>query len=201
VDEVKASFEQKGEFSGTTRFYTLFCSEEQRELHFFEISFDYLLDVLHSRVFIRSVLDKSTDLQGTYYFENSNDELLKLADNFDEPAWQALAQEFRENCSVGSISFERHYTTSPSQRRLHQRGGAQLAFDNDGLTLTWTSDDLKVKAQLPSSELPGCLDYLGVESTNELLLSMSSEQDERWNDLCRYFERFGVILSTQDHVS
>jgi len=197
VNEVKASFEQKGEFSGTTRFYTLLCSEEQLELQFFEISFDYLLDLLHSRVFIRSVLDKSTDLQGTYYLENSNDELLKLADKFDEPVWQALTQEFRENCSVGSISFERHYTTAPFHRRWPQLGGAHLAFDDDGLQLTWTHDDLKVKAMLPSIELNGCLDYLGVRSTNELLLSMSSEQDERWNDLCRYFEKFAQIDRSQ----
>jgi hypothetical protein len=200
MDEVKASFKQKGEFSGTTRFYTLSCSEEQRELHFLEISFDYRLDLLHSRVVIRSVLDKSTILPGTSYFEVTNDELLKLADKLEEPAWQALAQEFRENCNVGSINFERLYTTAPIHSRWPQQGGAQLAFDNDGLKLTWTFDDLKAKALLPTSELQGCLDYLGVGSANELLLSMSREQDERWGDLCRYFERFGVILYSQDHV-
>jgi hypothetical protein len=139
-------------------------------------------------------------LQGTSYLEVTNDELLKLADKFDETAWQALAQEFRENCNVGSSNFERHYTTAPTHRRWPQLGGAQLAFDNDGLKLTWTFDDLKVKALLPTSELQGCLDYLGVGSANELLLSMSREQDERWGDLCRYFERFGVILYSQDHV-
>jgi hypothetical protein len=195
MDEVKASFKQKGEFSGTTRFYTLSCSEEQRELHFFEISFDYRLDLLHSRVFTRSVLDKSTDLQGTSYSEVTNDELLKLVDKFEEPAWQALAQEFRENCNVGSINFERQYTTAPFHRRWPQLGGAHLAFDDDGLQLSWTHDDLKVKAMLPSIELNGCLDYLGVRSTNELLLTMSSEQDERWADLCRYFESHGTIVA------
>jgi len=197
MDEVKASFKQKVEFSGTSRFYTLSCSEEQRELNFLEISFDYRLDLLHSRVVIRSVLDKSTDLQDTSYLEVTNDELLKLADKLEEPAWQALAQEFRENCNVGSVNFERLYTTAPIHRRWPQQGGAQLAFDNDGLKLTWTFDDLKVKALLPTSELQGCLDYLGVGSTNELLLSMSTEQDERWNDLCRYFERFGVTGSLE----
>jgi hypothetical protein len=197
MDEVKASFKQKGEFSGTTRFYTLSCSEEQRELNFLEISFDYRLDLLHSRVVIRSVLDKSTDLQDTSYLEVTNDELLKLADKLEEPAWQALAQEFRENCNVGSVNFERLYTAAPIHRRWPQQGGAQLAFDNDGLKLTWTFDDLKVKALLPTSELQGCLDYLGVGSTNELLLSMSTEQDERWSGLCRYFERFGVTGSLE----
>jgi hypothetical protein len=200
MDEVRASFKQKSEFSGTTRFYTLSCSEEQRELHFLEMSFDYRLDLLHSRVIIRSALDKSTDLQVTSYSEVTNDELLKLADEFEEPAWQALAQEFRENCNEGSISFERRHTAAPSHGRWPQLGGAQLVFDDDGLQLTWTYDDLKVKVMLPSSELKGCLEYLGVGSTNELLLSMSTEQDERWGDLCRYFERFGVILYSQDHV-
>jgi len=197
MDEVKAIFKQKGDFSGTTRFYTLSCSEGQRELHYLEISFDYRLDLLHSRVIIRSVLDKSAILQGTSYFEVTSDELLKLADKFEEPAWQALSQEFRENCNVGSVNFERQYTTAPIHRRWPQRGGAQLAFDNDGLKLAWTFDDLKAKALLPTSELQGCLDYLGVGSTNELLLSMSTEQDERWNDLCRYFERFGVTGSLE----
>jgi hypothetical protein len=197
MDEVRASFKQKGEFSGTTSFYTLSCSEEQRELHFLEIGFDYQLDLLHSRVVISSVLEKSTDLQGTSYFEVTNDELLKLADKFEESAWQGLAQEFRENCNVGSIKFERKYTTAPFHRRWPQLGGAHLTFDNDGLKLTWTFDDLKVKALLPTSDLHGCLDYLGVGSTNELLLSMSTEQDERWNDLCRYFERFGVTGSLE----
>jgi hypothetical protein len=193
MDEVKASFKQKSEFSGTTRFYTLSCSEEQRELQFLEISFDYRLDLLHSRAFIRSVLDKSTDLQGASSFEITNYELLKLAGKFEETAWQALAQEFRENCNVGSIKFERQYTTAPFHRRWPQLGGAQLAFDNDGLKLTWTFDGLKVKAMLTSSEQQGCLTYLGVGSTNELLLSMSSEHDERWVDLCRYFEKFAKI--------
>jgi hypothetical protein len=198
MDEVKASFKQKGEYSGTTRFYTLSCSEGQRELHFLEISFDYRSDLLHSRLIIRSVLDKSTDLQVTSYSEVTNDELLKLADKFEEPAWQALAQEFRENCNEGSISFERRHTAAPSHGRWPQLGGAQLVFDDDGLQLTWTYDDLKVKALLPTSELQGCLDYLGVGSTNELLLSMSSEQDERWNDLCRYFEKFASIVSSPE---
>jgi hypothetical protein len=111
--------------------------------------------------------------------------------------WQALAQEFRENCNVGTVNFERQYTTAPVYRGRPQQGGAKLAFDNDGLKLTWTSDDLKVKALLPTSELQGCLDYHGVGSKNELLLSMSTEQDERWSGLCRCFERFGVTGSLE----
>ena len=74
-------------------------------------------------------------------------------------------------------------------------GAAQLAFDPEGLQLTWTYDELKVKASLPFLELEGCLQYMRADSANTLLMSMSNEQDDRWNDLCRYFEKFGVIVS------
>ncbi len=197
MDEVRANFIQKGDFSRSTRLYSLTCSEQDLVLQITEISFDYKFDLLNSRVSLISVLDGRTELKDNSGLTGSNEEMMKKATRFEEPAWQALSQEFRENCNLGSIYFERQYTTAPFHGRWPQLGGAQLAFDNDGLKLTWTFDDLKVKALLPASELQGCLDYLGVGSTNELLLSMSTEQDERWSGLCRYFERFGVIGSLE----
>lgn len=194
MDEVRGSFTEKNQVRSSTQWYTLHFSDQKLALHFQEITFDYALE-FHERLFHRSVLNGSAELSNTTYLSMPTDDLIKSASDFDKATWASLDKEFRENCDSGSLFFKRDNFKAPGHKHWAKLGAAQLAFDPEGLQLTWTYDELKVKASLPFLELEGCLQYMRADSANTLLMSMSNEQDDRWNDLCRYFEKFGVIVS------
>lgn len=193
MDEVKGTFTEKSDVRSSTQWYTLHFSDQKLALHFQEITFDYALE-FHERLFHRSVLNGSAALSNTTYLSIPTDDLIKSAIDFDKAAWTGLDKEIRENCDSGSLAFKRENFKAPTHKQWAKLGAAQLAFDPAGLELTWTYDELKVKALLPFSELEDCLQYMRVDSANTLLMSMSNEQDGRWTDLCRYFEKFGVIF-------
>ena len=194
MGEVRGSFTEKSEVRSSTQWYTLHFSEQKLALHFQEVTFDYALE-FHERLFHRSALNDSAATWDSTYLSHSIEDLIKSAIDFDKADWTSLGKEIRENCDSGSLSFKRENFKAPAHKQWAKLGAAQLAFDPAGLELTWTYDELKVKALLPFSELEGCLQYMRVDSANTLLMSMSNEQDDRWTDLCRYFEKFGVIVS------
>ena len=194
MDEVTGTFTDKSDLRSSTQWYTLHFSDQKLALHFQEVTFDNALE-FNERLLHRSVLNGSAELSNTTYLSMPTDDLIKSASDFDKAAWTSLDKEFRENCDSGSLFFKRENFKAPGHNHWAKLGAAQLAFDPEGLQLTWTYDELKVKALLPSSELEGCLQYMRADSANTLLMSMSNEQDDRWNDLCRYFEKFGVIVS------
>lgn len=194
MDEVTGTFTDKSDLRSSTQWYTLHFSDQKLALHFQEVTFDNALE-FNERLLHRSVLNGSAELSNTTYLSMPTDDLIKSASDLDKAAWTSLDKEFRENCDSGSLFFKRENFKAPGHNHWAKLGAAQLAFDPEGLQLTWTYDELKVKALLPSSELEGCLQYMRADSANKLLMSMSNEQDDRWNDLCRYFEKFGVIVS------
>ncbi len=194
MDEVTGTFTDKSDLRSSTQWYTLHFSDQKLALHFQEVTFDNALE-FNERLLHRSVLNGSAELSNTTYLSMPTDDLIKSASDFDKAAWTSLDKELRENCDSGSLFFKRENFKAPGHNHWAKLGAAQLAFDPEGLQLTWTYDELKVKALLPSSELEGCLQYMRADSANKLLMSMSNEQDDRWNDLCRYFEKFGVIVS------
>ena len=192
--EIRRTFEEKRDFDTTTRSYTLISSSNQLELNYNEQTIDRGFEYV-DLIFQRSVVNQAQPRITNGHLSLAPQALIETTELFDEQSWKSLNQEFRQNFSEGSICFRRQIGRGSGEKIwTHERGGQLLATEQ-GLELIWTFDDLRVRASITQDETPGCLAFMVVEDVHQLLFSMSDDEDQRWRDLCRYFESIGTFAS------
>jgi hypothetical protein len=190
--EVRRTFEEKSNFDSTTRSYTLIPSKDQIELHFYEQTIDRGFEYVNV-FYQRSVINQNQPGLRSWCLSLATHDLIETTELFDELAWKSLNQEFRENFSEGSICFRKQNGRGSGEKIwAHERGG-QLLTTERGLELIWTFNDLRARATITKDQVPDCLAFMDVENCPELLFSMSNDEDQRWRDICRYFEIQGSI--------
>lgn len=192
--EIRKTFEEKRDFDITTRNYTLISSSDQLELHFYERTIDRGFEYV-DLILQRSVINQTQPGITSGQLSLAPQALIETTELFDEQSWKSLNQEFRQNFSEGRISFRRQIGRGSGEKIwAHERGGQLLATEQ-GLELIWTFNDLRVRSSITKDEVPDCLAFMEVESCPKLLFSMSDDEDQRWRDLCRYFESNGTFSS------
>lgn len=187
VAEIRRTYEEKRDFETTTRSYTLISSSDQLELHFHEqtigLGFEYV-----DLIFQRSVINQNQPGITSGHLSLAPQALLERTELFDEQSWKSLNQDFRQSFSEGSICFRRQIGRGSGEKIWEHERGGQLLATEQGLELIWTFNDLRTRASFTQDETHDCLAFMGIEDVHLLLFSMSDDEDQRWRDLCRYFE-------------